>query len=544
MKKALALILALIMVLGLFAGCGAKSEEPAKAATASPAIEVGSADGTGDKAANATEEKPEETVTDEEKGLNADRTLNVATTGDTGTLYPYTCSGGMTTVMYQIYDTLWDFDAKGNKIMRVAKDWEQVSDIEYKLTLRDDVYFSNGNQLTAEDVLFSMELCRDDPRFFLGVKVIDFEKTKVTGDFTMDIFYTSYDCTQEVSFVQVWILDKESFDMETLSKNPIGSGPYTVSDYVVKNHLTLQAKEDYFGEAPHIKTLNFKFIEETSQVINALEIGDVDVAMSIGINDVEYVQELGYNLDVNYGGYVNAAFYSFDGPLGSKEARYAVSHALDRDAINMVMSNGLSHVSTYPSSENHIDYEERFSNINELYQIGYDVELAKQYAEQSGLVGQTLRILSNGTETWNNVAAVIMENLKEIGVNSEVITVDNASYYSMLMDSSSFDIAIYTPSGPANMAKDVFANWPDFVPLGWTGDVRDEYGAIAKTAAHTTDEAVASENLYEAVKIFADVNPWFALNDAITLRCEAKELGGFEAFLSNYVVFNTCYWKE
>ena len=59
-----------------------------------------------------------------------------------------------------------------------------------------------------------MEVCKDDPRFYLNVKVIDFENTKVTGDYTMDVYYTSYDITQEISFSQLMILDKESYDLK------------------------------------------------------------------------------------------------------------------------------------------------------------------------------------------------------------------------------------------------------------------------------------------------------------------------------------------
>ena len=272
-KKLLAILLAVAMVMSL-AACGGSKDSNDKDTSSNNNTQTDNSNGDSNSSTPVAD---------------SNRELNYALSGDTGTLYPFAVSGSFVSLMYAFYEPLWDYDIDGNRFDILATSWEAVSDTQYKLTIRDDVKFSNGNPLTAEDVMFSMEVCKDDPRFYLNVKVIDFEKTKVTGDYTMDVYYTTYDCTQEVSFSQLMILDKESYNLESLSKDPIGTGPYVCTDYVVNSHVVCEARDDYWGEPANIKKINFKVINEESQIINAIETGEIDMTAQIPLTEAEYV---------------------------------------------------------------------------------------------------------------------------------------------------------------------------------------------------------------------------------------------------------------
>lgn len=517
LKKLLALTLALILAMSIFAACGTKTDSnPSDPGTSSGSDVTGS---------------------------DPNRALNIAVSGDTGTLYPFAASGGFVSLMYAFYEPLWDFKTDGTKVNILAADWQKVSDTEYKLTIRDDVKFANGNPLTAEDVMFSMQLCKDDPRFYLNVKVIDFDRTKVTGDYTMDIFYTTYDCTQEISFSQLMILDKESYDLESLSTKPVGTGPYIATDYIVNSHVTCQARDDYWGEPAKIKNINFKVINEQAQIVNALEVGDIDITSSIPVDEAEYVKSLGFVVDSSFGGYANTALYSMAGALASKEARWAVSYAMDRESMAQIMYKGLSSVPSYPTSEHAQDYEARFADMHDTYATGYNVEKAKQYAEQSGLVGKTLKIITNGTEVFNDVAVAIQENLRAIGVESTIASYDSATYFSIIMDESNFDIALFYLSSPSMMAADVMANYVDFIPLGWKGAEREKYGELSKQAVHTYDPTERGNLLYEALKIFVDVDPWFAICEAVAPRAQSGDVDGVEYFIAGNLYYHVISFK-
>lgn len=530
MKKTLAILLAVIMVLSLLSGCGNSKTDT----------------NSGTNTDNTTTTSPDNsTSNDTEPSANDSRVLHVAASGDTGTLYPLALSGGFVMLQYAFYDPLWTQLADGTKVMLLAESYEPAdeSGIRFTLKLRQNVQFNNGNPLTADDVMFTMEMCKDDPRFYLNVGYVDFEKTKVVDDYTIDVWYTTTSYTQENSFTQMMIMDKESFDIETLSTNPIGTGPYICTDYVVNSHVTAVANPNYWGGEPAIKNIEFKVISEASQIINALEIGDIDYVNGVSVDELDYVKDLGYDIRTTFGAYANTALFSFAGALSSKEARYAVSHAMDRESMSYLMYKGLSSVPGYPTSEHCTDYEERFSNMNDLYSKGYDVELAKQYAEESGLVGKTLKIITNGMEAYNDVAAIIKENLAAIGVNSEIVSYDSATYFSVVMDESNFDIALFYLSAPSQLACDIMCAYLDFIPLGWYDDAREDYRTLCNQILSEMDDQKRGDLTYQLLELFLEYDPWYAICESVSAAAVSPDIGGMRSYLAGNIYYQDLYWN-
>lgn len=526
-KKFIAIILAMIMVMAMLAGCGSKDGQSDSKDSDTTGDSSSTGDNTGDSSAND------------------DRVLNIATSGDTGTLYPLAASGGFVSLEYAFYEPLWTLTKDNEMIFKLATSYEQADEdgLEWTLKLREGVQFSNGNPMTADDVYFSMDMCKDDPRFYLNVGYVDFEKTKVIDDYTIDVWYTAATYTQITSFSQLMVMDKESFDMESLSTKPIGTGPYIVTDYVVNSHVSCIANENYWGGEPEIKAIEFKVINETSQIVNALEVGDVDLVSGIPVDEIEYIQGLGYETSTLYGGYANTALYSFAGALSSKEARYAVSMAMDRESMSYVMYKGYSTVPSYPTSEHCIDYQEKFANLHETYSTGYNVEQAKKYAEESGLVGKTLKIITNGTEAYNDVAAIIKENLAAIGVESEIASYDSATYFSIVMDESNFDIALFYLSAPSMLACDIMGSYLDFIPLGWYDDAREEYRELCNKVCTTMDNDARGEVLYELLQKFVEYTPWYSISEAVTVSAITKDIGGAQYYLAGNLFYQDLYWN-
>ena len=532
LKKTLAIVLALVMALSLLAGCGgSKTDSTTPADSGSAATDTTGGDAPAADSGNA--------------GANADRVLNIATSGDTGTLYPLAASGGFVSLEYAFYEPLWTLTAENERVWKLAESYEPVGtdDIEFTLKLREGVKFSNGNPLTAEDVMFSMEMCKDDPRFSLNVVGIDFEKTNVVDDLTLDVWYTVPSYTQDNAFTQLMIMDKESFDIEALSQNPVGTGPYICTDYVVNSHVSCVANPDYWGGEPAVKAIEFKVINEAAQIVNALEVHDVDIVSGIPVDEIEYIESLGYNIDTVFGGYANTALFSFAGALATKEARYAVSYAMDRESMAYMMYKGLSSVPNYPASEYCVDYEERYGNLHDTYVTGYNVDKAKEYAEKAGLVGKTLKIITNGMEAYNDMAAIIKENLEAIGVNSEIASYDSATYFSVVMDESNFDIALFYLSSPARLGCDIISAYLEFIPLGWHDEARDQYGVLCDNIKHTLDMNQRADACYEALKLFVDYDPWFPICEAVTASAASKDIGGVQYYLAGNLFYQDLYWN-
>ena len=524
-SKLLALLLACIMIATL-AACGGSSDS----GTVSGGTTDSSSNGGGGDAAAPVRD-----------------TFNVAVAMDSGTLHPFGVSGagGFPSVLNTCYEGLFYYLANGTRVWVLATSIDRITDIHYTMNIRQGVTFANGNTMNAEDVMFSMELCLNDPRNALNVKGIDFEKTKVTDEYTIDLWYTEFNAAADPGFASMYVFDKDTYDEQDLALNPNGTGPYVITDYVVNSHVIAEAREGYWGDPPAIKRIHFKVINEEAQRVNALETGDVDTA-AIPLKDAAFVESLGYDVvDLNAGIALVTYFNLTEGTLlGTKEARYAIAHAIDRQAIVNVVYDGRSKVLDWPISESLIDYEPRFANMHEIYSIGHNPERAKALAEQSGIVGETLRLITNGSSDYITIAEIIQADLLEIGVNTEIINYDQATYFAILMDESNYEIAIFNPAAPSVMACDILAMYLTFIPQGWHGASRDRYGELSMAALAETDDKTRGDMIYEYLPLFLEYSPWFGLVEGVSMRANAKDLRGLEYTLAGGFTFSKVYFAS
>ncbi|MDR1027806.1 MAG: ABC transporter substrate-binding protein [Clostridiales Family XIII bacterium] len=471
-------------------------------------------------------------------------TLNIGVFLDTGTLDPVfmTGKGGYLSVQRTYCEPLWDYDLEtGERFWVLATAFDPVdgSDIHYTMKVREGVTFSNGNPLTAEDILFSIKLNAEDSRAYLNVKVFDVEKTTVTDDYTLDVWYTAYDPSQEPGIVQMQIVDAESYDQATYSDNPVGTGAYAVTDYVVNSHVTVERRDDYWGEKPAVKTINFKCMGELSQRVNAIETGDVDFTL-VTTADIDYVESLGTaTTEVSNVGSSLIAQYNMGNtsPLNSVEAREAVSYAINRQSISDIAYNGYADVINWGASESLQEMQDRYLNMSELYTDSYNIEKAKQLAEQSGLVGKTLRIVTNGDANYITAAEVIQNGLEEIGVSAEIINYDQASYFSFLMSENEYDIAINTPVAPSNLPCDIFGNYPVFIPQDWNGADHDAYIELAQKTNATYDQATREDLVYDLLGQFNEHVLWYGLCEVPLVYAYNKDLKNIKHTVSGLTLY-------
>jgi len=470
------------------------------------------------------------------------RRLNVQVAQDSGSLFRST--SGMGVALGAFYEPLLDVRGDGEVLWVLSTGIDYESDIHGTMHIREGVTFSNGNPLTADDVMFTMWRCFNDPQFALNVKAIDFEKTKVIDDYTIDLWYTEFNSGQITGFAQMSILDEESFDEVELSLHPNGTGPYELVEYVINSHIDVTARDGYWGDPPSIKNIRFSIINEDSQIINALETGELDIA-NIPITELDFVRSLGYRTETYGNGYYDAILFSLEpgNPLESKEARYAVCHAVNRQAIANILFQGMSTVLDYPVSHYLLDCEPRFLNMHETYSIGYDPVRARELAEQSGLVGKSIRIVTNGTAAFDTIAEMVQYDLQEIGVDAEIIRYDQASYFSIMADATNFEIVVLNPVAPSRLACDILAMYFTFIPLSWTGPDFDRYSENARGALTTYDEAKRSEMLYEALKIFVDYTPWYGICEAVNVRAVSNELNPIVEYLGSSYMVETLSFK-
>ena len=542
-KKVLALILALLMLLAL-AACGGKTAAPETKDDGRKEEEAPKQD----IEAQSIGDGGTMTIETEGDAVENDRTLYVAVSQDSGTLYPYSCTAfGFTGVARTFQDTLYDYTSGGDIEYLLCTGWEEAEgENEYIMHLREGVKFTNGNPFTASDVIFSMQVSHEHPQYFSNVDTIDFEKTKIIDDYTIDLWFTRFDVGQFPGMMLMYIFDEESFDIQAMATQSIGTGPYIVTEYVTNSYVRVTANPDYWGDPPAIKNIEFDVIDEAQQKVNALTVGKLDFA-GITSDDVELVEGLSkYRIWATLSGSCNIAYFncSPDGPLNTVEKRKAICYAIDRQNINDILFDGYSTLPRWANTEACLDFDESFIDPeDDVYSVGYDPDLARSMVEELGMKGTKLRIMTNGSERYITMAEIVEQNLKDVGLDAEIINYDQATYWGLLMDPTNFDIAMYMNGSPKNMCLDLFPAYLEFFSLGLEGDpVRDAFVDLGNKGLATPDEAERDKILNQLGRDFNKLTAWYAICENLGFTAVDKDLGTIVKYNDGESRYAHWYW--
>lgn len=208
---------------------------------------------------------------------------------------------GGSLVHHSVYDTLVTFppDSVSEILPNLAASWEISDDgLVYTFTLRDDVVFSNGDPLTAEDVVFSfnrMKNLKDNPSFLADT----IASVEAPDDLTVVLTLTQPDAAilaklifdafsvvnADVVRAQGGTDAEDAAETDTaeawLMNNSAGTGPYMVESYEPTVQTVLVRNPNYWGEPPYFDRIIIRNLPETSTQKLALEAGDIDIAMDV-----------------------------------------------------------------------------------------------------------------------------------------------------------------------------------------------------------------------------------------------------------------------
>ena len=445
--------------------------------------------------------------------------ITIALAADAGTLSPAHASGDSMRICLLIQDPLFDYLDDGTIIWLLAESIDVHGDDHWTVHLRQGVTFNNGNPFTASDVVFSIQLTRDSGIGTPRTNNADLTRTYAADDHTVELYWDAYHDAQWQGLSDVMIYDEESYDVERSSTNPIGTGPYVVTEYLVNSHVNLERRDDYWGEPPQLKNISFRFMAETSQVVNALETGRIDIG-PVAAQDYDYVSGLdGYYVDRIYqANYLTVGFAMNESSVfyNNKEARYAVAHALNKQSILDIVYYGYGRTMKGPNTEQSINHIPYFDNLHPTYSTGYDLDLARQYAESSGLAGKEITIITTSTPALLAASEMIQNMLADINVTARVDSYDSASIRQLNFDlNSTHDMTVNLGINPAMVYQGPIINGilynPVYTTAGW--DTREEYLERAMDGWTISDPARREEAVKWIVDVYVDECLFYGLVD-------------------------------
>lgn len=429
MKKAIASVLAASMALSL-AACGGSGSSSAAASTADSTASTA-------EAVDLNQEAVE--------GISDDAVLRVAIDGEPDSLFAaYQQNKADNRVNSSMFNYLveWDDEAKEAK-PSVATEWEWIDDTHIRFTLRDDVKFTNGETLVAEDVAESLAyscqyhatytqmfdpdnfVVEDDTHVVLAL-------SKPYGNL-LDIlgcdYYTIFDWS-------AWEADNESMGADdALAKwirDPVGSGPYKLVEWIDGDHLTLERNEDYWDKdnMPYYKQIVYSFISDMPARASALEAGTVDVAYNLASSQIDELKSASIGLTVNpYNQNVvmPLTFNMHKCPaLADENVRKAIMYCIDKAALADAYGNGYE-ISGKSSlvAENSAYYAEveTFSQDLDVAKEAIDVAIAENGWTADDLTFTTWSV--SGSDT--SQVELLQYYLSTIGITLNIESADFAT---------------------------------------------------------------------------------------------------------------------
>ncbi len=186
----------------------------------------------------------------------------------------------------KLFDGLLARDADLKLTPALAKALPQVADdgLTYTYTLREGVEFSDGEPLTASDVVFTYRTMLDEKTNNTARSELDaVKKVRADGDdkvvFTLKYPYAPFAARTVLPVVPEHIAARQDPNTGSFNAKPVGTGPYVLSSWSKGEKLTFKANPNYWGPAPKVKTFTMAVIADDNVRATRLRSGDLDGAI-------------------------------------------------------------------------------------------------------------------------------------------------------------------------------------------------------------------------------------------------------------------------
>ena len=512
-----------VSIVMALAACGSPTEEPSAAAPAAPAASQPTAAPT--SPAQATE-APATAMTEDTGGKV---TLMNAVWG-TELFTPRDGVGEAATYGRQM-NAFW---INGNEnvemLPAVLTDWAVSDDgLSWDLTIREGITFHNGDPLTIDDALFTMqftfgpEAVTESISPSIQAEAAETASIEATGPNSLRVTHTTPKAffpffISELSFgIAGILLPKtyfESIGQDAFNDAPIGAGPFRLEKHVIAEQILLERVDDYFmpERSPSFQTLDLRLVPEVATRVAALRAGDADVIeANLAVKD--QVEDGGgrfiWAQESSYMWILMPGCWEVQFPCNKKEVRQALDYAIDKDLIinslygpEAAVSKGWNWV-----TPNALGYSA------DLDPFPHDPELAKQlmadagYPDGDGFGTLEVHTWKAGDVPFLPEQAQLIADMweKNLGIDVEVIVGEASTvrerWFGRQLDGKVIIRANETRWDGGSITNGIYGDPEGNAHLGGK---RDDLVAVAKEALSVVDPTLRQEAFNTAYKVLRD----------------------------------------
>lgn len=412
-------------------------------------------------------------------------TINVALSAQPATLDPTMASGPPTShVARNIFEGLMAPDSKGKPQPMLTESVDTSEDGKtYTFHLRENVMFHNGEEMTSEDVVASLEYWEEN----LGMAKDFFEGStwETDGEYTvvLQLDKPSSLVLDILAFEKTpaAVMPKEIIDSAGPEgvKEFIGTGPYKYEDWKQDSYIHLIKYEDYqpvksesdglAGEKNVlVDNIYFHIVKDTTTRLSGIEAGEYDVALEMDTNSYEQLKNSSNLKEVlNPYGDFSILINKQKGLFSDYKMREAVNAALDLKAIMMAGWSDEDLFGLDPSYMDIMNETWASEEGKEKYNQN-DPEKAKQLLKEAGYEGQEIILITaRERPSYYKSAVVIKEQLDNVGINTKLQSYDWATFLDYTAGSDNWDLGtiglgfVETPLQLLSLSPDYRGNVED-----------------------------------------------------------------------------------
>ncbi len=440
-------------------------------------------------------------------------------------------------VYANIFEGLTRFGPDGAVKPALAESWDISDDgTVYTFHLHDGVKFHDGTDMTAEDVVFTLDRARAEDStnaqkaLFAGiasVEAVDATTVKVTlaapnGNFPFNM-----------AWGDAVIVAPESVDNAATA--PVGTGPFTFTEWAQGDHVTITRNPDYWGEAPALATATFKFISDPNAAFAAMMAGDVDAFPNFPAPETLGQFENDPRFKVIVGsteGETILAMNNKQPPLDNVLVREAIAHAINRqELIDGAMFGYGTPIGTHfaPHNPDYVD----LTGMSD-----YDPERSRALLAEAGVNDLKLRLMLPPPSYARRGGEIIAAQLREVGIETEITNMEWAQWLEQVFGGKDFDLTIVSHTEPADI--NIYAR-PDY----YFQYDNPDFQALLAELDLTSDPAKRTELNQQAQEmIAADYVNAYLFQLAKTGVANAKIVGLWENAPTQANDLTGVYWTE
>ncbi|ELY92293.1 family 5 extracellular solute-binding protein [Natrialba hulunbeirensis JCM 10989] len=381
-------------------------------------------------------------------------TFRIATSDEVETFDPrMNQMAWYSTAAHYLFDSLLMMEPDGSGTVPHLADGEleEVDETTFVADIRDDVSFHNGDQLTAEDVAYSLNWVRNPDNDSPNLSNVEFlDEAEATGEFevTLHLEYQSALMERTLAGMNAAIVPMdaaEEMGQEEFAQNPIGSGPFELANHDPSATVELTANDDYFLGEPALDGLEYRIIPETE--VGYVELATGDIHQS-GVTEA-LLDEAQNDDNIDVYQLDNFDFQGFllnclDGPFEDRRAREALQYLVDYDELLIGAVGDLGSRNWGHMPQGVIDaWDFPADEWEEQYYPEQDHDRAVELFEEAGLgTDFDVEITSQSGEATTGRATVLQNEFEEVGINATVSEISDGEWLDGL-DNGDFDITTY-----------------------------------------------------------------------------------------------------